>query len=314
MYSKLETRNQMYSQMLNKGKKSMLKDVKRIFKFNTKYPVTLHGRYIINNKNMCRNHKRISALVMVHTAIWHFGTREEMRATWLNITQYRPEVVRVIFLVGTTKRKKSQERLFEESEKYNDIIQGDFKDTYRNLTNKGVLGLKWVTENCMNAEIIMKIDDDSFINLFKFFHNFIYLRKRKNFLFCNVWHKNSVKIERDRNSKWFVSNRFFRGYNAYPYTYCSGFAVFISTDLIPALFKAASTAPFFWVDDVYLFGILPSRVNKVVYRPMAQYFTFNHSRALDCYREFNGKCKYLVMQAKRGQIRDMWNAIVHDRI
>ncbi|XP_062611993.1 beta-1,3-galactosyltransferase 5-like [Saccostrea cucullata] len=251
---------------------------------------------------------------MVHTAIGHFEAREEMRATWLNITQYKPETVRVIFLVGTTKKESDQEKLSQESEKFNDIIQGDFMDTYRNLTNKGVLGFKWITENCMNAEIIIKIDDDSVINLYKFFTNFIYLRKEKKFLFCNVWPKDYMRIERDRNNKWFVSDIFFKGYSLFPYTYCSGFAVFISTDLIPALYKAAMTAPFFWVDDVYLFGILSSRVDNVKYKQMEEYLTLFHSEALECYRKFGRNCKYLAMLSMRGQIREMWNAIVHDRI
>ncbi|XP_062581394.1 beta-1,3-galactosyltransferase 5-like [Saccostrea cucullata] len=307
LYSEIKTRNQFYYMYENRDE-SFVKE-KRTIKLQTKYPLTLQGEYIINNKSVCRNTKKVSVLVMVHTAVEHFGTRSEMRTTWLNITRYRPEVIRVIFLVGTTLRKTSQEKLEEENALHHDIIQGDFKDTYRNLTNKGVMGLRWVTENCMNAEVIVKIDDDSVINFFKFFENFSYLRKRKRFLFCHVMPRNAVRIERDKRNKWFVSDRFLKGFKLYPYTYCSGFAVFISKDLIPALYKAAMTVPFFWVDDVYLFGILPSRLKNVVYTNMARNMTINPYRALDCYRRLKSKCNYLAMQAKGVQIRNLWNLI-----
>ena len=84
--------------------------------------------------------KRFSVLVMVHTAMEHFFRRKEMRRTWLNTTHYSPKHLKVIFLVGTTGNKTMQEQLRNESNVFHDIIQGDFVDTYRNLTNKGVMG------------------------------------------------------------------------------------------------------------------------------------------------------------------------------
>ncbi|XP_022319630.2 beta-1,3-galactosyltransferase 5-like [Crassostrea virginica] len=288
-------------------------DVTRKIKTKTNYPVTTYANYLINNRNLCRKYEKISALVMVHTSIENFWRRKEMRRTWLNSSHYSPRNLKVIFLVGTTDIKKVQEDLKNESNLYHDIIQGDFVDSYRNLTNKGVMGYRWITENCMNAEIIVKIDDDSFINFFKFFEDFSFLKKRNRYMFCNKIDKDTMPIIRQKSSKWYVSEIFYKGRNVYPHTYCSGFVVFISTDLIPALFQAACTAPFFWVDDFYLFGLLPSRLKNVEHINFRGNLTFMHPDGLKCYQQLKGKCKYLVMPARDKEIDVMWKAVIADR-
>ncbi|XP_061191984.1 beta-1,3-galactosyltransferase 5-like isoform X2 [Saccostrea echinata] len=285
----------------------------RIIKTKTKYPVGMYAPYLINNRNLCRQYDKISALVMVHTSVGNFWRRKEMRRTWLNISHYSPENLRVIFLVGTTSIKTIQKKLEKENSLYNDIIQGEFVDSYRNLTNKGVMGYRWITENCMNAEIVIKIDDDSFINFFKFFEDFSFLKERKRSIFCNKINPNSMPIIRKNSSKWFVSDIFYKAQNTYPHTYCSGFVVFISTDLIPALYQAVFTAPFFWVDDFYLFGLLPSRVKNVVHENFGGNLTFMHPEGLKCYKELRRECKYLVMPARDKEIDLMWKAVIADR-
>ena len=58
-----------------------------------------------------------------------------------------------------------QNSVTEESEKYNDIIQERFLDTYNNLTLKSVMLLKWASSNCEATKYLMKTDDDMFINI-----------------------------------------------------------------------------------------------------------------------------------------------------
>lgn len=285
----------------------------RVIKTKTRYPAGMHAPFLINNRNMCRKYEKISALVMVHTSVGNFWRRKEMRRTWLNSSHYSPENLQVIFLVGTTSNKTATKLLKSENKKYHDIIQGDFVDSYRNLTNKGVMGYRWITENCMNAEIVIKIDDDAFVNFFKFFEDFSFLKQRKRFMFCNKINPNSMPIIRQPSSKWFVSEWFYKGRDTYPHTYCSGFVVFISTDLIPALYQAVFTAPFFWVDDFYLFGLLPSRVKNVIHENFRGNLTFMHPEGLKCYKELKRKCKYLVMPARDKELDVMWKAVIADR-
>jgi len=50
---------------------------------------------------------------------------------------------------------------------YKDLVQGNFFDSYKNLTLKAVLGLRWVSQYCRNAPFAIKVDDDTFLNIFE---------------------------------------------------------------------------------------------------------------------------------------------------
>ena len=50
---------------------------------------------------------------------------------------------------------------------YGDIVQGDFVDTYRNLSLKAVVGNLWVSKFCSQAEFVVKTDDDMFVDLYE---------------------------------------------------------------------------------------------------------------------------------------------------
>ena len=50
---------------------------------------------------------------------------------------------------------------------YGDIVQGDFVDTYRNLSLKAVVGNLWVSKFCSKAEFVVKTDDDMFVDLYE---------------------------------------------------------------------------------------------------------------------------------------------------
>jgi len=54
-----------------------------------------------------------------------------------------------------------------EFERHKDLVQGNFIDSYRNLTLKAVLGLRWLSQYCRQAPFVIKTDDDTFINIFE---------------------------------------------------------------------------------------------------------------------------------------------------
>ena len=49
-----------------------------------------------------------------------------------------------------------QESIARENDKHHDIVQGDFLDTYRNLSYKNVMGKLWVTEFCQQVFWLMR--------------------------------------------------------------------------------------------------------------------------------------------------------------
>ena len=72
-------------------------------------------------------------------------------------------------MLGKPDSWEEQQLLKWESEHFEDIIQGDFRDTYRNLTYKNLMGKLWVTKFCTQAEFVIKTDDDVFIDLYSVF-------------------------------------------------------------------------------------------------------------------------------------------------
>ena len=60
-----------------------------------------------------------------------------------------------------------QKILEEENGIHNDLVQGDFLDTYHNLSYKAVMGYMWVAEFCSQADFVVKTDDDLFVDLYE---------------------------------------------------------------------------------------------------------------------------------------------------
>jgi beta-1,3-galactosyltransferase 1 len=207
-------------------------------------------------------------------------------------------------------------KIEHENSVFKDIVQGHFIDSYHNLTNKGVMGLKWITEYCQNAEFIVKIDDDVFVNFFKVFSEMSQIKSRKRYITCNILRAGSNRIQRAIYDHWYVHKDEFKRMRYYPYTSCSGLAVFISRDLVPLLYKAAFMSPFFWVDDFYLFGILPAKIDDVIHQRLNMNISLDHTRGLECYEKFGTQCPFVVSQIipEYGNVTfRSWEAILRNR-
>lgn len=122
-------------------------------------------RFLIKPKNVCDKTKHL--LVFVHSRVDNFEARQTIRSTWGSLQ--RSMHYRLVFLIGLQERKnESIEQLLKDEQNLNDdLVRGNFIDTYRNLTYKHVCGMKFVLHHCSNARFIMKTDDDAFINIFE---------------------------------------------------------------------------------------------------------------------------------------------------
>ncbi|KAK8764334.1 hypothetical protein V5799_033058 [Amblyomma americanum] len=105
--------------------------------------------------------------IVVCSALSHFEARATVRDTWGRDAAAKN--VSVLFIVGKPEDKPSGraigESLKNESARYRDVIQADFRDSYRNLTLKTVLLLKWAYVHCSRTRFIFKADDDVFVNV-----------------------------------------------------------------------------------------------------------------------------------------------------
>lgn len=275
----------------------------------TLYPVTLNAPYLIENPKLCSSVPNLTVLVIVHTAPNHFDRRMGIRKTWTNNTFFSDlGSVRVLFLLGRVKDSKLQTQIENEFKTFGDLLQGDFIDAYRNLTHKGVMAYKWMSERCRNAQFILKVDDDITVNMYKLFTEVLpkYKGKTKEIL-CNHIHPGTMPIIRNKKSKWYVSENHFREQKFYP-RYCSGFLVLFTNDFIPAMYRSASLTPFFWVDDVYLYGLVPSHLPGIHYNGLQKgSHQLNGRLAVKCYKNVTKTCDFLVTGAGEAAVmEEIW--------
>ena len=159
--------------------------------------------------------------------------------------------------------------LLKEHTEHNDLIQGNFIDSYNNLSYKSLLAWEWITKNCLNARYILKIDDDVVPNTFyllKFLNrktNFGFslssLENLKHTFICKIVTGGRVCREKKRCGKSYVpkdqyNKKEFGMTNKYS-RYCHGAAILMTPDLVSSLLIKASQVKFFFIDDVYV-GIL----------------------------------------------------------
>uniref|UniRef100_A0A915KZX9 Hexosyltransferase n=1 Tax=Romanomermis culicivorax TaxID=13658 RepID=A0A915KZX9_ROMCU len=147
-----------------------------------------------------------------------------------------------IFAMGQSANKHTEKMIRVESGMYRDIIQENFVDSYKNLSLKGIMWLKWATLHCPNAFYIVKVDDDIVVNIFNLARHLATL--------------NGMPVLREQGSKWFVSKNEVEN-DTYP-PYCSGSAYIITNDFVPVLYRKSFRTKLVWVDDAYITGFLPA--------------------------------------------------------
>ena len=143
-----------------------------------------HGKSIFKNK---LDHPYLQA-------------RSAIRQTWANISEL-PRNVKVVFIIGQADNATQQFKIQEESNKYGDIVQESFVDTYQNLTIKSLMLLKWFEQNCHQTQYVMKTDDDMYINLPKLYD--LVKTNQNPFLLMGSLICNAVP-KRESRHKWYV--------------------------------------------------------------------------------------------------------------
>lgn len=185
-----------------------------------------------------------------------------IRQTWGNPKYYADTPIRVVFIMGVVLSDVEAQKALEfEHEQYHDIVQEDFIDAYKNLTYKGIAGLKWISTYCNHTKFVIKSDDDIFVNMFTLLRHLKSMdshnKDNKGLLMCLVWNNMPVM----RTGKWKISENELKD-NYYP-TYCSGSAFTMSIDTVVRLHEVSYYVPFFWVDDFYITGLLPVKAGNV---------------------------------------------------
>lgn len=221
-----------------------------------------------------QGHGHIGLLVYVHAAPANLKKRQSIRQTWGDRGVLQRYNASLVFIMGRVEDARLMQLVKMESERYGDIVQEDFLDSYRNLTYKAIAGLRWAATFCSEAAYILKSDDDILVNI----HRLVkHIREvvaptygKERLILCNQWLR--MKILRERKSKWYVPEDEFPG-DYFP-PYCSGSAFLLSGDMAQRMFEASLTSKFFWVDDYYITGALIKALD-IKHRRLNQAYSLN---------------------------------------
>lgn len=200
----------------------------------------------------CSGHE--SLLVLIHSAVDHFTERDSVRTTWGAGTGWLKNLtLKVVFLLGETDRPTLQDLIAHENRRHRDTVQGNFVDSYHNLTYKHVMGLRWATTRCSRVGKVLKMDDDIFVHIFHLDRilSSSVLDKRRS-IACYV--QKQMPVSRSQGGKWQVDEADYPG--SFFEDYCSGWAYIADLASIRGMLRESRYRPYFWVDDVHVTGTL----------------------------------------------------------
>ncbi|XP_062983632.1 beta-1,3-galactosyltransferase 5-like [Elgaria multicarinata webbii] len=195
-------------------------------------------------------------VVLVTSSLAQSKARMAIRETWGKERVIANKHVVTYFLLGTALNHNNQVAVTAESQKYGDIIQKDFIDTYYNLTLKTMMGLEWIHKFCPQSSFVMKTDSDVFVNTY--YLTELLLKKNRNTRFFTGFLKLKERPIRKIYSKWYVSKAEYPG-NTYP-PFCSGTGYVFSTDVASQVYNISENVPFVKLEDVFI-GLCLAELN-----------------------------------------------------
>lgn len=258
-------------------------------------------RFRIGN-DICKENGSFSELLGVILVTSYVGNDALRSAHRQAISQQKlisMGLLRIFSLAAIPSREKFivQKAIEDEQRIFGDLVQGEFLEAYRNLTYKHIMSLKWATEHCQKAKFLIKMDDDIVYDPF-YIQNYLsdldgHHSPDQGHLLAGFTFTNK-KVIRLKANKWFVSRDEFPP-DVYP-PYLSGWLYITNQRTARELVLQSETAPFFWIDDTYVTGILAERAH-IPLTGLNKWFSAN-SEFLDCcirdMKRFSYQCDYYV--------------------
>ena len=157
-----------------------------------------------------------------------------------------------VFLIGQHAQLESDskvEALRNEDAKFGDIVEGDFIDTYYNLTLKLMMGMRWAVSHCNEANFYFFVDDDFFVSPKNTKGTLNTFGGPDKELYSGYVMRNSAPM-RHKISKWYIT------LEEYPYhlwpPYVSGGALIVSRKTLQDFYYASYFVKRFKFDDIFL--------------------------------------------------------------
>uniref|UniRef100_A0A146LQ42 Hexosyltransferase n=2 Tax=Lygus hesperus TaxID=30085 RepID=A0A146LQ42_LYGHE len=197
-----------------------------------------------------------------------------------------------VFLLARTRNKTTdvtQAALEDENRKFGDLLQGSFYESYRNLTYKHAMGLKWASNLCPQIKYILKMDDDIVVDLYRVL-DVVRAYERNSTFDLMGYVFDHLRPIRMKANKWYVTKQEYDR-NYYP-KFLSGWFYVTKPKVAFDIVERARSLPYFWIDDVFLTGIVPETLGSS-FLDIRHHFT-TYPELLDCCITRNVACEFSV--------------------
>lgn len=216
---------------------------------------------------MCTNCANISDIQPVLMPTWdHMGYpyliiavtssyerleyRKAIRQSWGNVTIYKGLDVRTVFVFGISNSKQGNEAIMLEHNKYGDILQGNFNDTYQHLTEKTMVMLQWFSDYYVDAKYLLKADDNTFIHPHRVMDDLLLRGTCNNFVGGSCFFS---APSRDPTSKYYIPTKHYN-LEFYP-QFCAGPSYIVTQSAAKMLIQATRSIKYVFLEDVFFTGL-----------------------------------------------------------
>jgi beta-1,3-galactosyltransferase 1 len=285
-------------------------------------------KFIINQQDACLQNKSTSATkllaVIIHSSRHNFESRSLIRETWGTVRTHKNWSISRVFLLGignSSENSTVQQQINREAETHSDIVLGNFVDTYRNLTYKHLMGYKWILEHCDHADFVLRSDDDVMADIFAVLNDINRIADPSNKYYCSGIAGNTpVRDPTGVANKWFVSREEYP-YDWYP-SFCSFGAYLTTVPVIRTIYVTAEDysrqGQFFWIDDVYVTGILRKVHNqrndsdRISIRNTYNRYKWSWKISNSTYKKWDQHLRFVVIhrEYEEGIMNIYWNQIM----
>ncbi|KAF7991794.1 hypothetical protein HCN44_010595 [Aphidius gifuensis] len=225
---------------------------------NLTYFIRPHENTTIIRPIDCCNSSTTFLNIIVPSGLDQKDRRVAIRQTWGSKKRINDKEIVVNFLVGQTNNNTLTNLLKQESDKYGDIIQEPFIDSYYNLTIKVGMMLKWIKNNYPDTRYILKADDDVYIDIPNLLKNLSQHENSSELLLMGQLNTLSLP-NRDQYNKWYMPNYMYSE-STYP-PYLDGPAYIMSQAVLNKLYEKALSLPILHLEDLFFTGICAREAN-----------------------------------------------------
>ncbi|KXJ08622.1 beta-1,3-galactosyltransferase 5 [Exaiptasia diaphana] len=227
--------------------------MKKTFLFDpngwTKFPLLLPQ---IEPNISCEERQLFMVVVVNSDAndIRHRDSRTAIRTTWGKPTSNTPLKWRLFFSLGSSPDVATAMNNNHEALLHNDIIIGNFNDSYKNIIIKTFMSHFWVFSR-FHCKYVLKTDDDVYVRVpwvYNWLNNVTMPRRR----FYGGLIEYVANVFRTPGSKWYITEEQYKGEHWPPFAHGS-FQV-VSTDILPEYFNYTQFRMPFHADDAF-FGV-----------------------------------------------------------